>query len=43
MSTIEKSIMKLLLRILQEGSKGYDPEIKEKLLSAAKNLIDSRQ
>jgi len=32
--------MKLLLRILQEGSKGYDPEIKEKLLTAAKKLID---
>ena len=32
--------MKILLRVLQEGSKAYDSDIKEKLITAAKKLID---
>lgn len=40
MSTIDKSIMKLLLKVLQEGSKVYDPETKEKLQFYSKKLID---
>ena len=40
MSTIEKSIMKMLLKILQEGSKAFDPVTKEKLLSYSKKIVD---
>lgn len=32
--------MKILLRVLQEGSKAYDLDIKDKLVTAAKKLID---
>lgn len=40
MSTIEKPIMKLLLKILQEGIKAFDKDSKDTLSNYSKKIIE---
>ena len=40
MSSMDKDTMKILLKTLQAGLKGLQPEMKEKLKKNASNILD---